>query len=264
VNRSGQPTSYPDVNGVLDSLGSHIQRILAGNLVGLYLYGSLTTGDFDPEQSDIDLLAATALDLTSSEFEELRAMHHDFACANSRWNDRVEVAYLSMAALKTFRSYRRDIAVISPGEPFHLKDAGNEYLVNWYMAREKGIALFGPAPSAIIDPISRNEFVRTIREHALAWGEWLNDARERKSQAYAIITLCRALYTHKNGDQISKKKAVLWAQEELREWSDLIRNAEVWREAREEEPVDHAATYSETVRFVNFVRNQIASTPGFR
>jgi predicted nucleotidyltransferase len=60
-------------------LGSHIQRILTGNLVGLFLYGSLTTGDFDPEHSDIDLLAATALDLTSTEFEQLWEMHHDFA-----------------------------------------------------------------------------------------------------------------------------------------------------------------------------------------
>ena len=31
----------------------------AANLVGLYLRGSLATGDFRPESSDIDLLAVT-------------------------------------------------------------------------------------------------------------------------------------------------------------------------------------------------------------
>jgi predicted nucleotidyltransferase len=52
------PTPYADVNQLLEQLLSSLQTILGKKLVGLYLYGSLVTGDFDHECSDIDLLAA--------------------------------------------------------------------------------------------------------------------------------------------------------------------------------------------------------------
>jgi hypothetical protein len=37
--------------------------------------------------------------------------------------------------------------------------AGIERLINWYVAREHGIALYGPAPATLIDPISGEELV---------------------------------------------------------------------------------------------------------
>src|SRR3990172_2250808 len=98
-----QETSYPDINRLLESLLSRMRHIFRERLVGLYLYGSLTTGDFDPESSDIDLLAAASSDVSGAEFDALRVMHVDFARDNPAWEDRVEVAYLSVAALRTFR-----------------------------------------------------------------------------------------------------------------------------------------------------------------
>ncbi len=99
-----QETPYTDINKLLESLLSNMRAILREKLVGLYLYGSLTAGDFDPETSDIDLLAATSSDVSDTEFEALRAMHQNFARDNPEWEDRVEVAYLSVRALRTFRS----------------------------------------------------------------------------------------------------------------------------------------------------------------
>ncbi len=108
--RAVQKTSYPDIDRLLDSLLSRMRHILPEKLVGLYLYGSLMTGDFDPETSDIDLLAATLSDISEPEFEALHAMHQAFARDNPEWEDRVEVAYLSMTALRMFRSERSPIA----------------------------------------------------------------------------------------------------------------------------------------------------------
>ena len=155
----------------------HLRNIFQDNLVGLYLYGSLTTGDFDPEISDIDLLAATSSDVSDREFEALRAMHRDFARDNPEWDDRVEVAYVSVTALRTFRSETSQIAVISPGEPFHMKEAGKDYLQNWYAVRESGVALFGPPAKAIIVPITEDEFVHAVRYYATWMGEAVNDVR---------------------------------------------------------------------------------------
>ena len=124
--------------------------------------------------------------------------------------------------------------------------------------------MFGPPPEDIIAPITQAEFVQLIREHAEKWGDSVRQewTRYRKGQAYAILSMCRALYTHQHGEQVSKRKAALWAQEQLPEWADLVGRAVVWREAEEVEPIDHAATHPETVRFVNFVRDKIASTQG--
>jgi hypothetical protein len=89
------------------------------------------------------------------------------------------------------------------------------------------------------------------------WGEWVTDAQTRPSQAYAILTMCRALYTCTHGAQVSKRKAAEWAAQELPQWSDLIKSALLWRAAWRDETVDHAATFPETLRFVQFITAQI-------
>jgi predicted nucleotidyltransferase len=250
-------TPRADINSLLESLLSRMRHIFQEKLVGLYLYGSLTTGDFDPESSDIDLLAAISSDVSDTEIDALRAMHLDFARDNPGWDDRIDVQYLSVAALRTFRTQRSPIAIISAGEPFHMTEAGKEWLMNWYVVREQGVALFGPPAKALIAPISRDEFAGCIRDYAVEVADRMKGVPDRKGQAYAILTMCRALYVHRIGGQASKRQAALWAQEELPQWAGLIQSAVAWREAWREQQVDHAATRAETIRFVNFVRDQI-------
>ncbi len=249
-------TPRADVNSLLESLLSRMRHIFQEKLVALYLYGSLTTGDFDPESSDIDLLAATSSAVSDTEFDALRAMHLDFAQDNPVWDDRIDVQYLSVAALRTFRTQRSPIAIISAGEPFHMMEAGKEWLLNWYVVREEGVALFGPPAEALIGPITWEEYAGCVRDYAVEVADRMKGVPDRKGQAYAILTMCRALHVHRIGQRASKRQAALWAQEELPQWSELIQSAVAWREAWREQQVDHAATRAETIRFVNFVREQ--------
>lgn len=250
-------TQYSDVNTLLARLLPCVRDVLQENLVGVYLYGSVATGDFDTGVSDVDLLAVTSTDLSAAEFAAVRAMHLEVARDNPEWEDRVEVAYLSVAALRSFRSQTSPIAVISPGEPFHMKDAGTDWLANWYCVRENGVALHGPPPHALIAPISREEFAQCIRDYAADWGDRIRDAREPKLQAYAILTMCRALHTHVTGEQASKKQAALWAQAKLPQWSALIQSALARRDAWRETQVFDAAAHADSVRFVTLVNRQI-------
>jgi hypothetical protein len=250
-------TPYTNINALLELILSSLQNVLGTKLVGLYLFGSLVIGDFDPQISDIDLMAALSSDIDEREFEALHKMHAEFAQQHREWDGRIEVCYISVAALSAVRSRTSNIARISPGEPFHTRESSREWLSNWYLVRERGVTLFGPSPQEIIEPISKDEFIQTIKAHARAWGEWIHDMHKRGGQAYAILTMCRALYTCKNGEQVSKKQAALWAQQELPEWSQLIQNALLWREDRRDEQVDHKATFAETKRFVDFVRDLI-------
>jgi predicted nucleotidyltransferase len=54
LNKDMNYTPYKDVNEVLNSLTSEIAPILGENLVGVYLTGSLSYGDFNPENSSFN------------------------------------------------------------------------------------------------------------------------------------------------------------------------------------------------------------------
>lgn len=254
-----KPRVYPHINALLDTILSQMQSILGTKLVGLYLYGSLVTGDYDNAVSDIDLLAVTSGDIVNNEFDALDAMQDGIVQHDQQWQDRLEIAYLSLHALKTFRTETSKLAIISPGEPFHIKDAGKDWLMNWYIVRDKGIALFGPPPAAIIEPVSKEEFMQAVKKQVRDWGDWMDHIRTRPSQAYVILTMCRALYTVRHGEQVSKIQAALWVEKELPDWSSLIKNALLWRQNARDEGVDHDVTLPETRHFVDFIRNLILS-----
>lgn len=256
-----KPTEFVEINHLLDELLADIQATLGPKLVGLYLYGSLATGDFDQAISDIDLVAVLDADLSGQDAARLLAMHTAFGQRHPVWEDRVEVAYLSKTALQTFRECASTIGIISPGEPFHTKAASKDWLVNWYIVREHGKTLYGPPPAAVIGPIAKEEFLQIIDEHARAWAGWVQDISKRRgSQAYAIITLCRALYTHTFGEQPSKKQAAGWAMQHLPEWAPLIQRALAWREQSQSDQSEDTAAFPETVAFVNFVIQRISDS----
>jgi predicted nucleotidyltransferase len=66
------PTPYADINELLERILSQMQGILGKKLIGLYIFGSLVTGDFDYESSDIDLVAAISADLNERELESIK------------------------------------------------------------------------------------------------------------------------------------------------------------------------------------------------
>lgn len=253
---------YPHVRDLLARLLSGFQTTLGDQLIGLYLYGSLVTGDYNDGISDVDLLAATAADINEREFAALDAMQNALIARFPQWDDHLEIAYLSLRALKTFKTESSPIGIISPGEPFHIKPAGKDWLMNWHFVREKGLTLFGPPPQTIIEPTTEEEFIQSVKDHAAHWREWIDHIHTRPSQAYAILTMCRTLYTCATGEQVSKKQAALWAAKELPEWSALIHNALVWRQAWRDENVNHDATLPETRRFVDFITSQILPKNG--
>jgi predicted nucleotidyltransferase len=252
------PTPFATINALLDLILSRMQTILGNKLIGLYIFGSLVTGDFDYDSSDIDLIAATSTELDEEEIERLKLLHQDIALQEKTWDDRIEVGYISVENLKKSQPHFQ-IALISPDEPFHVTEADAAWIINRYVLREKGLTLFGPPPETLVDPISQEELMHAVQEFIQEWREWIKNIEviyPRKYQAYAILTACRALYTCRQGKFVSKKQAALWAEQELPEWSTLIRRALVWRNAWHDEHIDHDATLSETMRFVHFALDQ--------
>jgi hypothetical protein len=250
------PTPHDHVNILLERLLTQMQAILDDRLIGLYLYGSLVTGDFD-DSSDVDLLAVLSADLDPATFDSLDEMHQTIVANDPQWADRIEIAYLSQRALQTFRTRPSPIGIISPGEPFHIIKAGIDWLMNWYNVRKRGVTLVGPSPDAFIEPISDDEYVRAVQAHMVMWPDWIAGDHDLPFQSYTILTLCRGFYTIKSGEYVSKARAAAWAAQQYPMWAATIQNAVLWRQGRWAVDLDPAATLPETRRFVRFMVDQI-------
>ena len=251
-----KPTSNKIVNDLLGQLLADIQAVLGKRLIGLYLYGSATAGDFDVEVSDIDLLAVVASDITETEFSKLKDMHNNFVQKYPNWKDRIEVAYLSLHGLQTFKTERSKIVVISPGELLNVKEAGKDWLINWYVIQENGIPVFGPHQSSLIPKISKQEYMEWIKKQTALWDErtkGYDEQSPRGSVAYAVLTMCRAMYASRYGQQVSKNQAASWVKQEFPHWASLVDSAIAWRKRQWEEIQESVGSeLGQVVEFLNF------------
>lgn len=253
-------TRYAEVNDVLETLVPRINDVLGENLVGLYLFGSLVTGDFDLRLSDIDLAAIVARPLSPGDLEQLERLHAGMAHEFPVWDDRIEVGYLTRADINPFDP-RAIMAIISPGEPFHPRIAEHSWLFNLRVVREAGITLWGPDPRTVIGPISDAALVAGLRARMAEWRAWTDEEippMHAGGQAYVVLTMCRALRAFRTGDWASKRQSAEWAMRQASGWVPLIRQALAWREAEPTGPVDLAAAQAQMLAFTREVTGQIA------
>ncbi len=252
------PTEFPRVNALLEWLLPAWQATLADNLIGVYLHGSLVSGDYDDALSDIDLVTVLERDPTEADIERLRPLHADLVARFPHWDDRVEVAYISRRALGVFQTEVSPIGIISPGEPLHRVQAGIDWLMNWYRIREGGVILLGPSPADFIPPISFADYVACVRDHLLGWRGYNPPVdTHHGSLAYVVLTMCRGLRTVQEGVAGSKVQAAAWAKAAFPEWAGLIEQALVWRSRMHEYGVYANLPVEDVARFVAFVLGQI-------
>lgn len=245
-------SQYDEANNVIEKLQKGHNKVFGDKMAGYYLYGSLVWGDFDIAASDIDTLCVLTSEVTAEEIERLRIMHEEIVRENPLWRDRIEVHYASMDGLKYFRRQVSKMGNISPGEPLHIIEAGIDWLDEWYCVQEYAITLLGIDQREVIPHIERSEFIQTICGYARSFRERIRTCRRScYSQAYAILTVCRALYTLKNEEQVSKPAAARWAMDFLPEYRELIRNALIWRQERDSSASNPLETYAFAEGFVD-------------
>jgi predicted nucleotidyltransferase len=247
----------PIVDQLLSALQSRIATTLGDQLIGLYLYGSLVAGDFDPDISDIDLLAITTADIDSPTFSRLRDMHAAIAADFPAWDNRIEVQYYSAGALRTFKTRRSPMVGLSPGEPINRKEAGTDWLLNWYFVQEYGRILYGPDPRTIIPPISTAEFLAASRSDAQYWRGWAAESHGQRAQSYAVLTLCRAIFAAETAERGSKPRSAHWVRTRYPQWTALIDHALLWRKSADEALNIGPDTWPETAAFVAFALDRI-------
>jgi len=243
------PTPYPEVNAVLARLLAAARSALGGQFVGLYLYGSLAGGDFDPQTSDVDFVVLAAAAPSAETIAALERLHADLRDSGLRWAGKLEGTYVSAPALRRYEAGATPWPTVNEGR-FYLAPHGPDWVIQRHILREHGVAVAGPPLAPLIDPVGpddlRGAVVGLLRSW---WARMLADPTRLRSsdyQAYAVLSMCRALHTLRHGTIASKPAAARWAQGEHPAQADLIEEALDWR------PGDDLDRFGAVIDFIRF------------
>jgi len=252
-------TPYPDVNDVLLHLTNDIESTLDKNLIGLYLFGSLSYGDFNIGSSDIDLVAILHRSLDQAEIVKVKALHNKIAVSYPTWRERIECSYLPIALLSQ---------ILPPKEPrpyyggnvfYEEADYGNEWIINNYLMYEHSIPLIGVSIKDLMKPVAINEVQQAcIRDLFKEWvpkindPEWLSNSHY---QSYIVINLCRILYTVTCGRAGSKREAAGWVKLKYgAKWHNLIETAQNWEYGKT------MSLQDDVIAFIQFIIDETAKS----
>ena len=220
--------------------------------MGVYLYGSLTQGAFDPTISDVDCLAVVRRDLNRARLQKLRTWLAGTARSDP-WMHRVH-----MKVLVRGRLLRPDTrgALYQFGALKRCGSDGNPII--WLNVLASGITLAGPAPGTFLPPITGDMVVAAlVRELNYLRHEITDPASPWRGRpfyrTYAVLTLCRILYSHRKGGVVSKPRAARWALRALPPgWRSLVREA--LASAR---GIPTTLSLARITRFIESVRGQL-------
>ncbi len=248
MTQYGWADAPAEVRAQVTNFADALQALLGDNLAGVYLHGSLTMGCFNPQRSDIDLLAVTEREPAPEAKRDIAALLLRFSAAPGPF----EISFLSRAQLHPWRyptpydlhygepmraTYERDLA---NGQWRHWNDQPRtdpDLAAHITMVRSRGLCLRGGAITQVFPAVPAEHYVELILDD-FRWG------RERMADnpVYFILNTCRVYAYLAEGRVLSKDEAGAWASNVLPEaLRGLVTLAlELYRGTRGDEPVDQA------------------------
>ena len=228
---------YPELRAVLNAFADEVATALSENLVGIYLVGSIASGDFDLD-SDVDFLVVTRTELSEANMKALQDIQiriHNIDCYPAK---HLEGSYISISDLNNWVVVgKKELYYFDNGSTVYEQSAhDNKWHVRWIL-RERGITLVGQKPEIIVKEIPANELINEIktamhRNMELFQDEIkrpLNFFNSRFGQSFFVLTYCRMLHTLQTGTVQSKKAGAIWAKQFVDpKWIKIIEQA--WNE----------------------------------
>jgi len=209
-------TLYSSVNEILNILIKSINELLGERFLGMYVHGSLALNDFVPDRSDIDLVVVTKSIIPNNILKKIELMHKKISLSNLEYAKKLECIYIPINSLKHYSQEKAYFPCLHVGGAFYTDGFG---LIEKHVLREEGIVLKGPNPKTFINPVSSSELKQAAIESLKNW--WLPKLEkhpkhmESDYQVYAVLTMCRAIYTTQNGNIVSKSIAAQYVKKML-------------------------------------------------
>ncbi|TFH36708.1 MAG: DUF4111 domain-containing protein [Anaerolineales bacterium] len=241
--------SDPGVDVVVQDLLEAVKDALGENFFGLYLYGSLATGGFVPSRSDIDFLVISRTGLTEAEIERLEEAHQRLWNSGSKWAAKLEGKYLPLEQLKRNDPAAPPVPTVNEGQ-YYLDREGVDWVFQRHVLIEHETIVEGPSLKPYIDPVSTRDLQTAIGELLEGWwAPMLANPKRLTSPgypAYAVLSMCRALYLLEFGTIASKEQASSWVKSsQPSKWASLITGAFQWEEGDPDGPLDETRAFIE-------------------
>jgi predicted nucleotidyltransferase len=232
VRQYGWPECPPPVSAQIERMLTACQTRLAGNLIGVYLHGSLAMGCFNPARSDLDLLVVSHYGM---EVETKRDLIEDLLRVSGAPSP-IEISFLRESDLEPWHH----------PAPFdlHFSEAWREQYVRqladgqWRMwndtrrtdpdlaahvtvLRRRGITLYGEPIAEVLPCVPAADYISAI------WGDFLDARRTAtRNPSYLILNACRIHAYLCDGRVFSKDEGGVWARRTLAEpWTDTVARA---------------------------------------
>ena len=196
--------------------------VVLPELVGSLLIGSGALGDYVAGLSDIDvtLVAADALSQEDKEKLVRQLAHGALPCPAAKLE---LVVYRAETLKQPERAHEYELNLNSGARVRELiiydftKNDPHWYVLDAAIARDRGIAIVGPAPSALIAEIPRDQILEALRT-SIAWH------RANEATYLTVLNACRSWRYATEGTWVSKTEAARWAMSRSAH-SNLIRAA---------------------------------------
>jgi hypothetical protein len=216
----------PDLATLLDSIVCEFPQLLGVNLVGIYLYGSLTQQAFTASRSDVDCIVVIRRDLGPTQFRRVGKWLEGAAHEN-QWVPRLQISFLIRDQLLTMNAkaclfhFNRLVRSRSDGNP-----------IIWLNVLDSGVTLFGADPVSFVPTIDFATLFAALRRELHYLEESLDENHKLGKRVvpsyrdYAVLTCCRILYSNATGKVTSKPRAAAWAVKQLGQgWQATIEQA---------------------------------------
>jgi predicted nucleotidyltransferase len=202
-----------DLKQFLAVIKTELPRVLGGNCFGIYVYGSLSYGNFGENRSDVDVAVVIKKKLNKVEITKIDNWFKQNKLKASRWHKRAEIDFICLGDLKKIKANTIKTVRLAGGklrEKSKMEGVGLD-LIN---LREQGIVMFGPQPKKIFPKVPKKFLKKALKEkyfhlkrHAFKW-----EKIDLWNQQFLVSQFCRVLYAIKNNYRaISKKAATQWA-----------------------------------------------------
>lgn len=264
---------YPELRGVLNTFTKEISTALKENLVGIYLVGSLASGDFDLD-SDVDFMVVTDTELTEDAMKPLEDIQKRIQKIDRYPAKHLEGSFISINDLNDRETVgKKKLLYFDNGSTeCEWSTHDNQWHVRWVL-RECSIPIIGPTPQTFMREIPIEEMIAEIKASMLEGKEIfaaeidrpLCFSNSRFGQSFFVLTYCRMLQSIHTGTVQSKKAGAEWAKgfADLK-WRGLIDQA--WKEregVRFMEKIRQRAEQEhlyETLEFINYAVSQMENT----
>lgn len=245
-----------ELTALLQELLQKLQSSLSEKFIGLYVGGSIANSSFNATTSDIDCYIITTEPLPEHTIAQIGALHHELYLSQAPYAKKIEASYIAQSDLLNFNPKHKR-PYFNEGN-LYIAPYGSNFIIELWMLRNKGITLSGPAIKDFLKEISPQDIQLAIKRNLDEyWRVMLTDLKKLSRsdyQVYAIVTMCRTLYSLETGDIVSKTKAAQWVISKYNAaWSDLVTKAIAW------EPGLELNKLEETQQFIKFVLDSVSS-----